>query len=291
MNIIRRIDNEIEFYTVESTGESGMSQSGLAILAGVTPRSIKKLEDTLRTSEPSKTLESFVGKAFTLDTTSAKINGIEAGNLKLYTAEFCSAVITHYAFKGNETAQHSLLKFSTKGIETWIQEINNWQPPRRSQASYLGYWAERQYAFIERTEIPSGWFCIFQELAQLMWTLEKLGYAIPDFSPVDNKRIVPDVSIGRMFCAHMRGKGFDVDAMVRKYPHWYPGWAAPVDANIYPNAWLEEFRAWFDNQWKPNRLVAYLGKKDPKSLPAISKLLGLEGSGDRESLPKPKRKN
>jgi hypothetical protein len=291
MNIIKHIENEIEFYTIESTGESGMSQSGLAILAGVSRQAIAKLEDTLATKSPSKTLEPFVGKALTLVTTKAQIEGNEAGNLSIYSSEFCSAVITHYAFKGNEMAQQSLLKFAAKGIQAWIQEINNWQPPRRTQASYLGYWAERQYAFIQRTEIPSGWFCIFQELAQLMWTLEKLGYAIPDFSPVDNKRIVPDVSIGRMFCAHMRGKGFDVDATVRKYPHWYPGWAAPVDANIYPNAWLEEFRAWFDNQWKPNRLVAYLGKKDPQSLPAISKLLGLEGTEDCPSLPKSKRKD
>jgi phage regulator Rha-like protein len=144
-----------------------------------------------------------------------------------------------------------------------------------SQASLVGHWAERQRLFIQRTTIPSGWFCIFQELAQLMWQLENLGYVIPDYSPVDNSRIIPDISIGRMFCSHMRSKGYAVGAKTQKYPHWYPGWKLPVKANIYPNAWLEEFRAWFDNQWKPTRLVRYLGKKDPSSLPSIGKLLGL----------------
>jgi phage regulator Rha-like protein len=124
-----------------------------------------------------------------------------------------------------------------------------------SQASLVGHWAERQRLFIQRTTIPSGWFCIFQELAQLMWQLENLGYVIPDYSPVDNSRIIPDISIGRMFCSNMRSKGYAVGAKTQKYPHWYPGWKLPVKANIYPNAWLEEFRAWFDNQWKPNNLL------------------------------------
>lgn len=147
--------------------------------------------------------------------------------------------------------------------------------PQPSQASMVGYWAERQRLFIQRTTIPSGWFCVFQEMAQLMWQLENLGYVIPEYSPVDNTRIVPDISIGGMFCKHMRKKRFPVDSTVQKYPHYYPGWKLPVKANIYPNSWLEEFRAWFDEQWKPNRLVKYLGKKDPNSLPSICKLMGL----------------
>jgi hypothetical protein len=39
----------VEFYTVLATGESGMSQSGLAILAGVSPQALIKLETTLLT--------------------------------------------------------------------------------------------------------------------------------------------------------------------------------------------------------------------------------------------------
>jgi len=144
-----------------------------------------------------------------------------------------------------------------------------------SQASMVGYWAERQRLFIQKTTIPSGWFCVFEELAKLMWQLENFGYVIPDYSPVTNKRIMPDISIGKIFCKYMRKNGYAVDSTVRSYPHYYPGWALPVNANIYPNAWLEVFRAWFDEQWKPQRLVKYLGKRDPDSMPSICKLLGL----------------
>lgn len=276
MEIIRRVDNNVEFYTVIATGKSGMSQSGLAILSGVKHQSINKLENTLAAKAPSNPLKSFVGKCLTLAPEGCVIDGKPVGKLKIYSSEFCNAVIQHYAFKGNETAQYSLGKFSGDGLERWIQGITGWTKPNQpSQASMVGYWAERQRLFIQRTTIPSGWFCIFEELAKLMWQLENLGYIIPDYSPVDNSRIVPDISIGRMFSKHMRNKGFAVGATVRKYPHWYPGWKLPVKANVCPNAWLEEFRAWFDDQWKPNRLVKYLGKKDPSSLPSISKLLGL----------------
>ena len=55
-----------EFYTVEVTGESGMSQSGLSVLCGVTQPAISGLEKTLISRAPSKTLEPFVGKRLTL---------------------------------------------------------------------------------------------------------------------------------------------------------------------------------------------------------------------------------
>jgi len=55
-----------EFYTVVITGQSGMSQSGLAALAGVDCGTIRNLEKTLGNSAPSESLEPFVGKALTL---------------------------------------------------------------------------------------------------------------------------------------------------------------------------------------------------------------------------------
>jgi hypothetical protein len=50
--IIRSEENGIEFYTIAATGESGMSQSGLAILAGVSRQSIIKLEKSLVPKSP-----------------------------------------------------------------------------------------------------------------------------------------------------------------------------------------------------------------------------------------------
>ena len=112
-----------------------------------------------------------------------------------------------------------------------------------------------------------------------MRELEGLGYVLPDVSPTTGKRITPDISIGKMFCNHMRSNGHDVDGQVQKYPHYYPD-GRVVQANIYPDKWLEEFRTWFNNVWKQERLLKYLGSRDPEALPSISRLLGLPEADD-----------
>jgi hypothetical protein len=64
------------------------------------------------------------------------VNGKPAGNLTIYRAEYCSAVVQHYAFKGNQVAQFCLSKFADMGVNTWIHGITGWnavgQPEKRS---------------------------------------------------------------------------------------------------------------------------------------------------------------
>ncbi|MGB3203593.1 MAG: hypothetical protein WBB28_01255 [Crinalium sp.] len=68
----------------------------------------------------------------------------------------------------------------------------------------------------------------------------------------------------------MRSHGYLVDATVKKYRHHYPnGYVA--DANIYPDAWLPEFRTWFQLHWKTQDLK----ERDSSSLPSVARLLGL----------------
>lgn len=269
-----------EFYTVESTGESGMSQSALAVLCGVSQSAISQLENTLISRSPSEWLEDFVGETLTLissDTEAITVNGNPVGNLRVYRPDFCAAVIQHYAFRNNQVAQYALRQFSTLGVNLWIQGITGWD--KTSRKSYIPYWYQRLTLFTAKTRIPDGWWCVFEELAKLMRELEGLGYVLPDVSPSTGKRITPDISIGQMFCRHMRAQGFDVDGEVQKYPHHYPD-GRVTQANIYPDAWLEQFRSWFNSVWKPQRLLTYLTDRDPEALPTISKLLGLPEGED-----------
>ena len=269
-------DDSLEFYTVEDTGESGISQSGLAILCGVSRQAIKKLEKTLATKAPSKWLESFVGKDLTLVTSKSDlkltVNGVPPGNLTVYKAAFCARVIQHYVFRGKEVAQYSLDQFTELGINIWIQSITGWK--KEAKKTYVPYWYQRLTLFTTKTHIPDGWWCVFEELAKLMRELEGLGYVIPDVSPMTGQAIAPDISIGKMFCRHMRGEGYDVDGEIQKYLHYYPD-GRITDANIYPDRWLEKFRTWFNGVWKQERLLKYLGDRDPEALPPISRLLGL----------------
>jgi hypothetical protein len=270
-----------EFYTVEDTGESGMSQSGLSVLCGVTQQAISDLEKTLTSKAPSRTLEPFVGKDLTLTSTDSDpgltVNGRRAGKLTVYKALFCARTMQHYAYRGNEVAQYSLDQFTELGINQWIQSITGWA--KSPENYYIPYWYQRLSLFTARTRVPDGWWSVFEELAKMMREMEGYGYVLPDVSPTTGQKITPDISIGRMFCSHMRTQGHNVDATVRKYTHYYPD-GRIIPANIYPDTWINDFRMWFNSHWKPRRLADYLGSRDPESLPSIAKLLGLPEGED-----------
>jgi hypothetical protein len=269
------------FYTVEETGESGTNQSGLAILCGVSQPAISGLEKTLISKAPSKVLEPFVGKNFILISSAkefAFIDGVNVGNLTVYKAEFCFSVIQHYAFQGNEVAQYNSMQFGVLGFNQAVQNITGWKKSTESRF-YIPYWYQRLSLFTAKTRIPDGWWSVFEELAKLMREFEALGYVLPDVSPITGKTLAPDISIGQLFCKHMRQQNFDIDSAVQKYMHYYPD-GREVNSNIYPDSLLAEFRSWFNSVWKRERLIKYLGDRDPESLPPISKLLGLPEGKD-----------
>jgi hypothetical protein len=137
-NLIRSEQNGIEFYTVESTGESGISQSGLAKLCGVRSPSVYRFEATLLRSQASSDLESLPAEGFedfTLlrNDEKAIVNGKESGNLKIYRSRFCIEVVKYHADKGKKEALHSLMKFAEMGFNSWVQQITGWRPPQLEQ--------------------------------------------------------------------------------------------------------------------------------------------------------------
>ncbi len=77
----------------------------------------------------SEYLKRYTAQDFYLATNERNIlivDGQDAGNLTLYKAEYCGAVIAHYAMKGNQTAFGSMAKFCSMGITKWIQGITGW---------------------------------------------------------------------------------------------------------------------------------------------------------------------
>ncbi len=123
--------DELEFYTVTATGECGMSGNILARLAGVNQSTISRLEKTLMHKTPSYYLQPYTGQESILmrsKETMFTINSKNVGNLTLYKADYCAAVITHYAMKDNKVALYNLANFCSLGITKWIQGITGWQP-------------------------------------------------------------------------------------------------------------------------------------------------------------------
>jgi hypothetical protein len=112
----------IEFYVSNLSGESGISQSGIARLCGLTETTIRLLINGLgdrsvsheRMRHPALAL--ILGMDLTLDITSGN-------QAKVIKDEYAADIIAYYASRGNKTAHISLKKFQVIGIRTWIKEI------------------------------------------------------------------------------------------------------------------------------------------------------------------------
>lgn len=135
------------------------------------------------------------------------------------------------------------------------------------QPQELSWFNDRLKTFRRHTKIPTGYFCIFEEIIWLVADLEDAGCILPN-------SVVPDISVGKCWCNQLRKDGFNMNE-IKSYPHRYPGWAHSVPANIYPNAWLPKFREWFENTYKPLKSINYLRKAYPQALPSLCKVLRL----------------
>lgn len=131
MSILRVEQDQIEFFTFEATGLSGMSETGLARLVGVSQQSVHDLIQNIITGlTRSKCFKPFAGKDFILQA-KVTINGKRVP-VSIIPAHICTVIINYYAFISDyktETAYYSSLKFSEMGIERWIQGITGWKPP------------------------------------------------------------------------------------------------------------------------------------------------------------------
>jgi hypothetical protein len=105
MSILRYEENGIEFFTVQATGKSGMSQSGLARLCGVRPDSVNKLLKGLMTSFCPEFLKPLQDMDLIL---MASVN--EFKNVTILQDTVCAHILEWYAFESqrpNETARQA----------------------------------------------------------------------------------------------------------------------------------------------------------------------------------------
>ena len=257
MDLIRKVENNVEFYTVLETGESGMSQSGLAILAGVSSQALIKLEATLVTSSPSECLQPFVGENLTLVTNNEQnltVNGKSVGNLKIYKSSYCAAVIKHYASQPRQTpeAVYSALKFMEMGIDSWIQSITKWKKDQDAKSLHTNVYIQRIENMRDHKVSYDNW-TIFRECAELLLLLEK-DWRVPinDFDILDG-------SIGQIWGKYRKDK--DWEEQVFSYTHQYRDQRGEKECNAFSYNELPYFRQWLDEIYTPDYLPAYLINK------------------------------
>lgn len=125
MSILRHEENGVEFFTVQTTGESGMSQSGLARMCGVTQKAIDNLLDRLSTSSCPNFLKPLQESNLTLGTSYHEYH-----NVTIIKDSVCAVILEWYAFESQrptEKARQTFRQFAVMGIRTWIQSITGWQ--------------------------------------------------------------------------------------------------------------------------------------------------------------------
>jgi hypothetical protein len=252
-----------EFYTVQETGESGMSQTALATLCGVTRKSVSNLlQNTLANKPPSKWLKPLVDEDLTLVTYQSHpdltVNGKKAGNLTVYKAEVCRRVLQHYAFVDrNEIPQLVLDAFLDIGINTWIQYLTGWKEKKESLQPHTNVYIQRIQHMRDHKVAFDCW-TIFREASELLLLLEK------DWQVPINDYDILDGSIGRCWSDYRKDKDWAKPS--KTYTHCYRDQRGERDCFAYDYQELPYFRWWLENEYKSYWLPRYLTKKYGKKV-------------------------
>lgn len=147
-------------------------------------------------------------------------------------------------------------------VSKWVVEwMSGKSKPEKAELPYH----LRRYV-MNHQNLPIGHFSILIEMTQsLIAPMEMMGYTLPE-------NLLPDISMGRMFCKWLRDKhGIDTDALPT-YFHVYED-GRVVAAKAYPENLLPSFRQNFREEWLPKHAGAYFEKRDSRALSYLPKLL------------------
>jgi len=143
-------------------------------------------------------------------------------------------------------------------VSKWVFEWLWWSYKER-----VPYHLRRYVA--NMSEIPPTHFSMLNELTYwLIAPLEKEWYEL-------SEKLVPDISTGRMFSDWLRNWWINPTDF-STYSHKYEDWRV-VQARLYPNKYLWDFRNYFYDTWLPQKAILYFEKKDPLALVHMPKLL------------------
>lgn len=121
-------------------------------------------------------------------------------------------------------------------VEQWLftgQTPTTPEPPILHP--YQRVWYQRLMLFEQKTQLPQGYWCIFEEIGKLMRDLEAKGVALHD-------RATIDISVGRAWCHWLREEENYDTSSLEQYALYYPDNRGEQPANIYSFELLGKFR-------------------------------------------------
>lgn len=146
-------------------------------------------------------------------------------------------------------------------VAKWFYE---WTSGNIKPRVELPYHIRRYIA--NKSEVPFTHFSILNELIfGLIAPLEGQGYSLPE-------SLMPDISQGKMFSNWLRKEKGVEPKDFPTYSHRFED-GRVVQARLYPNHLLADFKTHFNTVWIPQRAVSYFTEKDIKALPFLPKLL------------------
>lgn len=155
-------------------------------------------------------------------------------------------------------------------VEQWLLTGTVPVQPIPELHPYQRVWYQRLMLFEQNTKLPTGTWCIFEEIGKLMRDLEAKGVPLHD-------RATVDISIGQTWCHWLREEdGYDTSNL-EQYIHHYPDSRGERLANIYPLELLGKFRQWLQDTYIPEKFPEYVRKfANPEECKLISEAIGYE---------------
>lgn len=173
-----------------------------------------------------------------------------------YTEPVCMAVLEYYAFdaaKPTAEARNAFRKLARISFQNFVYAAVGYHPKTSFLESWR-HWADR--VDMVENAVPSGYYCVFSEIAPIIVPMIKAGLIITD-------KVIPDISAGKIWSNVWVKEGYDeIFGERRQFLHNYPEYYRQAAANpqrvfAYPENSLGVFRAW---------LRTYIESKFPKYL-------------------------
>ena len=147
-------------------------------------------------------------------------------------------------------------------VSTWVFD---WMHGKEA-ANYKFPYHIRRY-LINRSKIPETHFSMLDQMTlRLLASLEDKGYIIP-------LKIMPDISMGRMFSKYIRDAGYDPDSFPT-YRHVFDdGKRQPVEARLYPNELMTSFNLQLSEWIRGGKALEYFRERDADAIAPIKTVI------------------
>ena len=269
--------NGIEMGVLEN-GIPYLSQRGLVKMAGVPRTTFQSLSDNWISKKHTTPIGQIINnlllkRDYTDDDLFIEIK--ENGRKTYaYTEPVCLAIIEYYAFEAQTKLPEAINSFrvlARAGFRKFVYDYTGYSPEQRNLDSWRHF---HDRVDMTTNNVPTGYFCVFIEIAQMIVPMIRSGVIITD-------KVVPDISVGlawgKYWTKNNMGDGDRV-----KYEHNYPDYyrqslSNPQNAWAYPDEKLGEFRQWFRNEYIESKFPKYLlgqTKKGSIDNDTATKLLG-----------------